>query len=65
VHGNAVSALLLGLQVHVFQFVIREGKKIAQFVCHEAPYKLKSLVLAGAGPCEQYYLAYSAHARYG
>src|SRR4029077_2523605 len=44
VHGNAISALLLRLQVHLFQFVIRESKKISQFVYHEAPSSRNSWV---------------------
>ncbi len=32
VDSNALTALLLGVQVHIFQFVVRQGQEITQFV---------------------------------
>jgi hypothetical protein len=37
VSGHVILALLLGLQVELLEFVIREGKKISKFCCHASP----------------------------
>jgi hypothetical protein len=35
--GNTILALLFGFQIQLLQLIIRKGKKITQFVGHEAP----------------------------
>ena len=37
VRGNAVEALLFRLEVHLFEFVVRNGKEISQFSRHSSP----------------------------
>ena len=40
VRGRPLLALLLGLQVQLFQFVIGKSQKIAQFVRHDSPLEM-------------------------
>jgi hypothetical protein len=36
--GDTILTLLFRVQIHLFQFVVRDGQKISQFARHESPY---------------------------